>query len=684
MTLHQRIRSMFTARNVAPVSDALEATAGDENNVVAQSQDAGGKRKGFALLTVLLIAVVGSVIALASGMMAMSNVLVQGSSDRAAVVDDAALSGLEIERSRLNARLDTVPLNGFTTVENGALIANSGGVRRTTWISRLGNSDSLASTGEYGVQAEVVSRAVDAAGNVAIRRVEMYQESFARYASFTDIGRSTNGSLLYWALGAQAQGPVHSNDTIWVWNGTPTPQAIFHDKVTTARIVANKSAAEFRKGQPSEQIARIPLPTNADLDILKNIASRAGYVFTPDVVTGDSALATMRIEFVAIDVNGDGNTTGADEGFFRVYKLRAASAPFPAQWGGWGYAMARTPTPNPSCNIALILCLDFLPALVTGGIPLPSTDSMMFSWNCGVLKTISGRQYIDTVIAAQPVPIGLTYQARNQNKWNAFDNTNSRCFLGGDERLSPNGLFRATDPTGYWVARTSGSVPAAVSARADGAYLWPLSPALNSSFRGVIFAEGKVAVSGTVRGRVTLASRANMVIAHDLRQATSPAIATGTCSADDDIVGLFSGQYVLYGDNTIVTPQRRMIGSSGNAWGVRKDFDFSANRPDLAVHASILALKSVAAENSSAPGLSQPYVTRGTIRLIGGTIESRTGQTGTMSGSTLHGYYDDLSFNRCSLKYPPPYFPTTGRWTRTQFFEVNPNGFTAANWFAGR
>jgi hypothetical protein len=246
-------------------------------------------------------------------------------------------------------------------------------------------------------------------------------------------------------------------------------------------------------------------------------------------------------------------------------------------------------------------------------------------------------------------------------------------------------LFRAIDSTGYWVPRTSGSVPGTIAARADGAYLWPLSAAYNPNFRGVIFAEGKVAVSGTVRGRLTLASRAVMVIAHDLRQATSPATTTGTCSADDDIVGLFSGSYAMYSDNTLATPQRRE-NNTGTAWNARKDLDPSSGRPDITIHASILALKSVAAENSSPPAgtPASGYVTRGTTRLIGGTIESRSGQTGTMSGSSLHGYYDDLSFNQCALKYPPPYFPTTGRWTRTQFYEVNPQSFSPNTWFAGR
>ena len=190
-----------------------------------------------------------------------------------------------------------------------------------------------------------------------------------------------------------------------------------------------------------------------------------------------------------------------------------------------------------------------------------------------------------------------------------------------------------------------------------------------------------------VRGRVTIASRNILMIAHELTQATSPGITTGTCRADDDVVGLFSGEYIMYGDNSLVTPQWRRTNSDGSAWTwPRKEFDPSSRRPDMPIHASLMALKSVAAENATPPaGLAaNRFVTRGTTRLIGGTIEFRTGLTGTMSGTYLHGYYDDLSFNRCMLQYPPPYFPTTGHWSRSQYYEVNPLGFSPTSWFAGR
>lgn len=627
-------------------------------------------RRGIAMVAVLLIAVVATVMALASAMMAMSGKLVQAGSDRSAAVDDAALSALETERSRLNAKLDTVPLEGFATVASNQSVG--GGIKRSIWVSRLGNSDSLKSVGEFGVQAELVAQATDDFGNVAIRRSQLYQESFARYASFTDQARSTANQVLYWALGAQAQGPVHSNDTINIWSGsTPSPQATFFDDVTSARIVTNKPKGLFKKGPPKEYVAKIPMPTTADLNVLKTIATRAGYMFTPNIVTGDSALATMRIDFVAIDADGDGNTTGPNDGYFKVYQLNNL-----LKYGA-GFTMARPPVPPTAASGA--------PVPSGSAVPL---DSLLYSYNCGVVTQVAGRDATPVKFAAiAHVAAGSNYQNKMVNKVSAFDNNNSRCFLGGDDRLSPTGVFRAVDTAGYWMPRTKGSIPGSLAGRADAAYLWPLSASLNPDFRGVIFAEGKVAVSGVVRGRLTIASRNIMVLPAELTQATSPGITTGSCKADDDVIGLFSGEYIMYGDNSLATPQWRRTNSDGSAWTwPRKEFDPSSRRPDMPIHASLLAMKSVATENANPPaGLAaNRFVTRGTTRLIGGTIEFRSGVTGTMSGTNLHGYYDDLSFNRCMLQYPPPYFPTTGHWTRSQYYEVNPQGFSPSSWFSGR
>lgn len=626
-------------------------------------------RRGFALMAVILVAVVASTIALALSMLSMSNVLIQSSSERAMSVDDAALSGLEVARARLNARLDTMPVTGFATIEHGVVVSTTPRpITRSTWVARIGNSDSLAVGGEYGVQGEIVSRTVDASGNSAVRRSLVFQQSFARYAYFTDIGTNPGGRILWFANGFTAQGPLHSNDSLYIWNGS-YPQAVFRDEVTTAKGILNRNRGWFQKPPPREGVSRVELPSTADLNTLKSIAQRSGYVFTPSFTTGDTATVTMRIEFVAIDINGDGNATGPDEGFFRVYQMR------PAMPNGNGWVMARPPAP-PTTGVP-----------VHGGSAV-TLDSLLYSRNCGVTTLVGGLVAMPTTFGAIAPLASGTYRQRMRAKQNAYDNPNARCFLGGDPALTPTGTFVANNAAGDWLPRTVGTVPAVVAARPDGAFLWPLSPVFHPDFRGVIFAEGRVGVSGTVRGRITVVSRDNMVVLHELRQAIDPSITSGSCAPNDDIVGLFSGRHVLWADNALQTPQpRRDNSETGAAWlAPRKDFDPSPSRPDLAVHATALALGSISAERPSPPaGLpAASYVHRGTVRQVGGRIQTRAGQGGTISGGFLHGYMSDITFNHCALRFPPPYFPTTGHWSRGQFFEINPTGFNPSSWFAGR
>jgi Tfp pilus assembly protein PilX len=628
-------------------------------------------RKGYALMVVLLITLVAGAVALHAALLGMNTALTQGSSDRAAQMDDAALAGIEEARDRLNANLDSMPVTGYITIENGVAVSGSPGLRRWTYAGRRGNTNGQTATGEYGVLGQLISQVRDVVGNTSIRRAEVYQESFARFASFTNLSRLADGRALFWALGARVAGPVHSNDTIRVATQTPWPQATFMSDVTTAAIVEGKPAADFVKAPPLEGVARIELPTTAEMNALKVMATAAGYSFAPTLVVGDSANATLRIEFLAIDTDGDGLTTGPQDGYFRVYRLDNVSR-------GPGYARASVPAP-------------------TGGAPIPAGDSIprdstMYSWNCGGTYTAPVYGVNKEVTRDDSVFVNIpefgnatnTYADRMQYKRAAFDGPVARCFLGGDERLN-GGNFRNNDGAGRWLPRTAGSIPASISGRADAAYLWPLSPTLNPNFRGVIFVEGTVAVSGTVRGRVTLTARGNIVVAHNIEQRTNPGVTTG-CKPDDDILGLYSNEYVLSADNLLIAPQwRRDDTPGGTAWlWPRKDFDPDTRRPDLIMHAITLSMKSDATENPDPPaGLAaSQWNHRGVVRVIGGRIQNRAGSRGTFGpGGELHGHLSDLSFNSCVLRFPPPFFPTTGRWMLAQYYEVNPLDFVPADWF---
>jgi hypothetical protein len=98
----------------------------------------------------------------------------------------------------------------------------------------------------------------------------------------------------------------------------------------------------------------------------------------------------------------------------------------------------------------------------------------------------------------------------------------------------------------------------------------------------------------------------------------------------------------------------------------------------------ILSLNAFYAEaHSSGATTQQPCQTtnwgRGCIQLVGGIIQDTRGAVGTSGGT---GYLKRYSYDICAFQTPPPYFPTTGRFLRNRYYEIDPVGFNVANFFA--
>ncbi len=51
---------------------------------------------------------------------------------------------------------------------------------------------------------------------------------------------------------------------------------------------------------------------------------------------------------------------------------------------------------------------------------------------------------------------------------------------------------------------------------------------------------------------------------------------------------------------------------------------------------------------------------------------------GTTGGT---GYVKRYSYDQCAFQTPPPYFPTTGRFYRNRYYEIDPVGFDVATFF---
>jgi hypothetical protein len=265
---------------------------------------------------------------------------------------------------------------------------------------------------------------------------------------------------------------------------------------------------------------------------------------------------------------------------------------------------------------------------------------------------------------------------------------NARCYLGGDPHLVavqrsatayPNAAdrqkggddttFTATDPNGAWRQYTT--VPNAkvsLARRNDAQYLFPLFRAINPGAQGVVYVSGTVGVSGVLRGRVTLYVTGDAIVLDDMRYANDPAV--GNCQ---DMLGIIALNEVVIADNSIDTPQN--VSTSGSTYTNLDD------TKDLYLHAVIMALNtSFRVENyNSAPNNASDCQGsndgRGCLFLTGGVIQSMRGPVGLASGE---GYVKRYSYDRCAALSPPPYFPTTGRFSDNRYYELDPVNFNVA------
>ena len=376
--------------------------------------------------------------------------------------------------------------------------------------------------------------------------------------------------------------------------------------------------------------------------------------------------------------------TGANEGFFRVYVDTSTTA------AAIGYATGSDPS---SANQGLN-CGDFHVRTASG-----VTDTTFYT----------ASEHYNGIPNASPIyPIpgtltgGGTAEVATNNSTNrtnaatySLQRTSSKCYLGGDDHLSLDTLstrylntFRPADKYGYWKRFTTtpdASVIAALARTASRAvdttlatrqiqaqYLWPLARQFNPNSKGVIYVNGRVVLSGVVHGKVTVAATDNMIIADDLKYAIAPGSAP--CLAAD-MLGLLSSGTIYMSDNVLNTPQ---------PWGASNAYKTYAATSDEFLQGVLLTLNSFTVENydagpsSQEPCNSTPWG-RGCLYITGGVIQGTRGAVGTSGGT---GYVKAYSYDQCAFQTPPPYFPTTGRFFRNRYYEIDPVGFSVSGLFA--
>lgn len=620
--------------------------------------------RGIALLTVLLVGFALSAIALASTMWILNAQLIQKSGERAAVLNDVAVAALEEGRSRLSSTPAVYPATSYVQLDTNAVVRDAAGVIMPGLRKNVYAGPDGVTSGQYGVFGTVIATVQDTFGNQVVRRLQVNQESFAKYAYFTTI----EGNIVF-ANNDQIWGPVHSNDQIEIHSSGAT----FNNTVTTgASTIQGEGYGTFNGGPPKKSVPVIPLPTTAAFSALKTRAGNGGFDLAGNTNGNATGEASVRLEFVALDLNNDNDSTDANEGFVRIYQNNADPAYVTAQMSGFpGGDMRR----SPNCGV---------PIRKNGG-----NNQIVIGNPAAGATNIKFRTTFDTN------PAGATNALRTAAT-NMLTTNGAKwfCYLGGDPRLAQSkwGPTANYDTTAWnavvgdwaggnpgWIPRpnTMGAPPSTVAnwdARPDKDFLWPVNRDWNPSWEGVIYVNGRVAISGVLNGRVTLATPENIIIADDIRTAVDP----GSAAAADcaNILGLFSGKSIMVADNVLNTPQQVTNGGA-----TYRTYDLT---PEEDIHAVVLALEIFGAERyntgpDDAEDCSISDAGRGCLALKGGIIQKTRGAVGLTSGE---GYIKRYEYNACAASDPPPYFPTTGKFARNRIYELDPRNFNIGTWFA--
>jgi hypothetical protein len=628
----------------------------------------------MALVLVMLITVAVAALAAGAIFLTGSSYLISRGQEQEQDMRNAADAGIELGRSALNGSPALFPDSGYVALFANQPVLDAAGnpIPNTTRSIYLGPTGS--STGQYGIFGSVLSVINNLSGAVVVRRGELSQESFARFAYYTD----DEGSGICFGNMDNIYGPLHTNDNMCIYSSG----ARFRSTVEVSGTITGRNYGVFDQGY-LEHGAVIPLPTMADLNKLATYATQGGMNFTAPA-GGTSTQSRLRIEFMALDLDGDGRVTGANEGFFKVYIA------------------------NSSANAAY----------VTGTPPsFYSTTNNYQDKNCGDFHVRTVGSITDTtfypayshyapVNPAYPVPGNPLGGGTAENSTNNLTNrtnagryslqrNSSRCFLGGDDHLQIDTLggryintFRASDPYGAWQQYTATPDAAVVAAlknpasravdttlaarQLEAQYLWPLSRQYNPNSKGVIYVTGRVVLSGVVHGRVTLAATDHIIIADDLQYAIQPG--TQQCIAAD-ILGLLSADSIYMSDNVLNTPQPWASGGGNMHY---------ASTNDEFLQGVLLTLRSYSVENyddgpTSSENCGATQSGRGCLYITGGIIQGTRGAVGQTNGT---GYVKRYAYDQCAFQTPPPYFPTTGRFYRNRYYEIDPVGFNVDAFFA--
>lgn len=451
-------------------------------------------RRGSALVLVLIMMLSLAALAASAIFMTANSGMLSRFHDKERDLQYAVETALELGKSRL--QLDTTLAlydTGYKQLLTNQAVYTSSGGTITGLSVNLYAAYTGDTSGTYVPYITLVATVSDAGGIRLARRLDLYAQSFARYAFFAD-NFPAAASI---GAGENIPGRAHANNRfIAASSGSPSP--VFSDTVSAAGTISGSGQWADTVSATGGAIA-IPFPTTTTslwpsaaglATRYSALATAAGLNFTPVSGTWSNAwnwtfntstwswnttdisgrecgscnaTAGSRLEFVAFDVNNSG-AIDSTEGFFRVFDI---------QYGGDTIRAA----------------MNFASSAGTTS-QIPRTNDML-NMQCGAFYTIGGQReffpiamhsvsWVQTRIQASTYPTVSAAQATAMADSSRtavrtiMQQPTSRCFPYGSPYLM--NVERYTDAStctpkfsfSSWTIYTWGASPACTASQRYG------------------------------------------------------------------------------------------------------------------------------------------------------------------------------------------------------------------------
>ncbi|HEY7568336.1 MAG TPA: hypothetical protein VH762_12235 [Gemmatimonadaceae bacterium] len=654
-------------------------------------------RRGSALMLVLLFTLALGGLAISAIYMNGTTTIVSKLYDRERDYRYAAEWALAMGKSQISRDTTLIlPDSGYVTLASNLKPTTVGGQAIPLVSVDLYAGLSGVTSGQYGKAVSLVAVASDSSGARHVRRLELLAENFAVYAVFVD---QWQAGLCY-TTGEIIRGRAHSN-TNWVSCGPPGP--VYTDSVSAVTSITG--SAQYQKGN-YPNFVRINYPTNAWLTKMIGLANTAGYNITP---VATATRGGSRMEFVAVDLNGDGDVTDPTEGFFKIYDGNVGNLGLPA---GADTFVTKSQWPyNVDAN-----------TLYASGLAANQKYRYVIRNQCGAsytYRSIGGVNYnwfipVDAHNTAslwfrdsmkvtfqrqgQPLAVATANAdaLRNQTVTQILTRAGARCYPAGDPHLMPSerfanpdlarwggedSTFTAVQRSGAWRPYPGGAIGAFTGATnrqlAEQPYLWPLHRALNPNFQGVIYVNGDIYMSGVVRGRATVFAQSEVKFIDDVTYTSPPGTLSNICT---NLLGILTGDNTALSDNAINRPKFINGTAAGTARFLDDNQDFFLHGVSMSGvysatggwYTELYGVGANAGRLCTSLAGFNAQTSGGCISQAGGVIQRKI-------YATFSGNYTGFGENRvkdpCLDFDSPPFFPLTGRYKDNEFYEIDPQQF---------